>query len=198
MEVEKLKPIALFDMDGSLCDYDGALIRDLKKLQSPNEEDIVDLRLMEKQPHLKERMDLIKKQVGWWENLEPLDLGLRIYRILGDLGFRIHILTQGPTKTTSAWTEKIKWCNKYLNTTDITITRDKGLVYGKILVDDFPDYAFAWLKYRPRGFVIMPKNSQNKDIEHPNIFICDKYNIDQIRYRCSNIADKFFSEKNSD
>jgi len=51
------------------------------------------------------------------------------------------ILTQGPKKNPASWSGKKKWIDKNLGQdVDITITRDKGLVYGKVLVDDYPGY----------------------------------------------------------
>tara|TARA_Y100000310_G_C20512920_1_gene729762 strand:+ start:436 stop:588 length:153 start_codon:yes stop_codon:yes gene_type:complete len=49
----------------------------------------------------------------------------------------------------------------------MTITEDKGIVYGKVLVDDYPCYIKRWLENRPRGLVIMPAHSYNRDFEHP-------------------------------
>jgi hypothetical protein len=47
------------------------------------------------------------------------------------------ILTQGPRRNANAWTGKKLWIDRNLGPdTDVTITRDKGLVYGKVLVDD--------------------------------------------------------------
>ena len=57
---------------------------------------------------------------------------------------------------------KVRWVEKHLGDIDCTITRDKGLVYGKILVDDYSGYIKDWLDFRPRGLVIMPANDYNK------------------------------------
>jgi 5'-nucleotidase len=51
----------------------------------------------------------------------------------------------------------------------VTITMDKGLVYGKVLVDDYPEYALRWLKWRKRGLVIMPNQPWNQGFEHPQV-----------------------------
>lgn len=163
--------IALVDMDGTLCDYDGAMKRDLNLIKSQDEL-IVNNLWDESTTYLKERMKIIKKQPNWWLNLEPIPSGMRMIHLLDSLGFKIHILTQGPATTASAWTEKVEWCQKHLNHLDydITITRNKGLVYGKVLFDDYPEYIMRWLKWRPRGLVIMPENSFNKNLVHPNVF----------------------------
>jgi hypothetical protein len=79
----------------------------------------------------------------------------------------------------------VEWCNKYLKEyiKGVTITNDKGLVYGKVLVDDFPDYIISWLKHRPRGLIIMPAHDFNKDFKHPNVVRYDGTNIEEVKER---------------
>jgi len=154
------KPIALLDLDGTLCDYHGALERDMALLRSPDEPFSW---IRDQEPsYIRRRMDLIRNDPSWWKKLEPLKVGMEIYHKLMIEGFRIVVLTQGPKRNAEAWKGKVLWCLEHLaEDTDIIITRDKGLVYGKILVDDFPPYAEAWLKHRPRGLVIMPTQPWN-------------------------------------
>ena len=64
---------------------------------------------------------------------------------------------------------------------DVIITRDKGLVYGKILVDDYPGYVERWLEWRPRGTVIMPANEENKNFSHQNVIRYDGSNLNEIK-----------------
>lgn len=164
--------VALFDMDGTLCDYEGTLLHDLKMLAGPNEPEI-DLHLDDsKQPqYLLQRMRVIKSKPGWWLNLPKLLPGEDIFNLCRSLGFTTHILTKGPRHTPAAWTEKLLWIQNHFGTeTDVTITQDKGLVYGKVLVDDWPPYILRWLEWRPRGQVIMPIHSYNQDFHHPNVF----------------------------
>lgn len=59
----------------------------------------------------------------------------------------------------------------------------KGLVYGAILVDDWPEYVERWLKHRPRGLVVMPASSNNVGYNHPNVIRYDGSNIDEVRKR---------------
>ncbi len=176
--------ISLIDMDGTLCDYESAMIHDLLSIECPKEpindeflsQENLNLHALEKHPYIKARMHLIKNQPNWWVNLKPIDSGMKVIDLLNSLGFRIHILTQGPANTSSAWTEKVIWCKKHLHHIDydITITRDKGLVYGKVLVDDYPDYILRWSKWRPRGLVIMPSMPYNQHLkDHPNILSYD-------------------------
>lgn len=172
--------IALFDMDGTLCDYDKAMQRDMNKLKCPQE--ILPKDFYEKNTprYLIERTDLIKNQPGWWENLEKFKLGFDILKITKKLGFKTYILTKGPSSKSNAWAEKVKWCKKNIPDASITITEDKGIAYGKILVDDYPTYIKRWLENRPRGLVIMPSHEYNKDFKHPNVIRYDGTNLQEI------------------
>jgi hypothetical protein len=91
------------------------------------------------------------------------------------------VLTQGPRRNANAWTGKKLWIDKNLGQdVDITITRDKGLVYGKVLVDDFPEYIERWLEWRPRGLVIMPVNESNINFKHPQVIRYDGFNFIEV------------------
>lgn len=152
--------VALVDMDGTVADFDGPLQADYKAVIGDDKVS----------PETEERIkSLIKKQPGWWKNLPIIGLGLSTVEHLITVGFRIMVLTKGPGRSTSAWTEKFEWCAKYMPYADVTITQDKGLVYGKLLVDDWPPYIERWLKWRPRGVVLMPDQPWNKEFEHPQV-----------------------------
>lgn len=169
--------IALVDMDGTLCDYTGALDRDLATLRAPSE--IINAN--DDAPHLEARRRLIKSQPGWWLRLSPLTLGINIVEFLQEEGYTIHILTKGPVRLTNAWTEKVEWCRNFVPNAQVTITEDKGLVYGKILVDDWPPYIKRWLEWRPRGKVIMPAQPWNDKYSHQNVLRYDGKNEDDLR-----------------
>lgn len=165
--------IALFDLDNTLADYQGAMERDLALISSPDEKPWT-FEDGDPPAHIEHRMSLIKMQPGWWRQLAPMDDGFKLLQMANDIGFKPHILTKGPFKTTAAWEEKVLWVRLQIDhPIDITITQDKGLVYGRILVDDWPPYATRWLEHRPRGLVVMPKRSYNKDFRHPQIVLFD-------------------------
>jgi 5'-nucleotidase len=159
----RIKP-CLFDLDGTVADHTGALMRDLAKIQSPTDPPIS--RHDESEPEwVKERKRLIRSQRNWWFNLEPMPLGFDIYHLARKIGFQINILTKGPWTCDHAWTEKVQWCRKHLHDdVKITISEDKSIVYGRVLVDDYLPYVLGWLMYRPRGLVVMPANSENEDV----------------------------------
>jgi 5'(3')-deoxyribonucleotidase len=173
--------IALFDLDGTGADYDGEMARREVPLRAPGEpifvgwDDVPD--------YIKARRDLIKKQPGFWRQLPRLEHGFHVVEKIRQVGFKLHVLTKGPVKTTTAWTEKVEWCQEHLPDADVTITQNKALVYGRVLVDDFPPYFEPWLSVRPRGLVICVAHSWNADFaqggpkEHPNVIRYDGTNL---------------------
>jgi 5'-nucleotidase len=172
--------VALVDMDGTLCDYEGAMARDLEKIRNPQEPPLK-MRESHSDPWLRERVELIRRQPGWWAGLERLKLGFDVLEELRSLEFELHILTKGPAQATSAWTEKLQWCQRHVPDARVTVTMDKGLVYGKVLVDDWPEYIERWLTWRPRGLVIMPAQPWNEDFRHPNVLRYDGRNLDGVK-----------------
>ncbi len=172
----KVGLVALIDMDGTLCDYFGAITRDLDALRGPGEPADA-----EDSPWQRARENAIRRQPGWWRGLSRLQLGFDVYAELAALQFEVHVLTKGPTSTPSAWTEKLEWCQQHLPGVPVTITMDKGLVYGKVLVDDWPPYVERWLKWRPRGLVVLPAQPWNLGFSHPNAIRYDGTNLAAVR-----------------
>lgn len=178
-----MENICLFDMDGTICDYDDAIKKDYDKLKSPNDPEY-DLHIIDKTPYLKERIRLIRKEPGWWINLKKFELGFDIFNLAKELGFEINILTKSPRSSPNAWTEKVEWLKTNLSdyeNINITISDDKGIVYGKVLVDDYPEYILRWLENRSRGLVIMPANLENKNFKHENVIRYDGTNLDAVK-----------------
>ena len=63
----------LIDMDGTLCDYQGALTRDLEALRGPNDPRIA---ADDDTPAwLRARENVVRRQPGWWRGLPRLHLG---------------------------------------------------------------------------------------------------------------------------
>src|ERR1043166_2488404 len=115
------RPIALLDLDGTLCDYNGAMARDLERLRAPDEAPHDPHAAGDDPPHIKARRALIKVQPGWWRALEPLPLGFAIVEELRTLGFRLHVLTKGPFDAPVAWAEKVEWCRRHVPDCSITV-----------------------------------------------------------------------------
>ena len=175
--------IALIDLDGTVADHDGALLRDLEALRAPEEPPIDLSKWRDKSkmpPHISYRTYMIRDRSSWWENLPVIQKGMDLVNLMQSMGYRIVILTQGPRTNPSAWKGKVKWINKYFGTDiDMTITRDKGMVYGKVLFDDYPVYMDAWLEHRPRGLGIMNAFPYNEGYSNPQVIRWDSETITQ-------------------
>lgn len=166
--------IALLDMDGTVANYDETMTQAMGCLQSPGEP-----AWTPGGPNpawLEARSRLVATQPGFWRNLPKLQAGFDIANVLAALDFEVHVLTKGPSRKSIAWTEKKDWCEEHLPSALVTITEAKRLVYGKVLVDDWPPYFTEWLHHRPRGVVIVPAQTWNvgvEDIAPANIFRYD-------------------------
>ncbi len=180
--------VALLDLDATLADYDGAIMRDLRLIASPYELEHLEQDYMDEVPYIKQRKKLIRSQPGWWTSLEPLKSGFAVVELLKKYGFLLHVLTKAPNSVDAAWSEKVIWVKKYLPDVDIAITPNKGMVWGKILFDDHPDHIMPWLKHRPRGLVIMPDAKWNKEINHPQVIRYIGTNIDEVEERIKQIV----------
>jgi len=179
---KRIENIALFDMDGTLCNYDLSLALELEKLKSPSEPTF-HLPIRDDAPeYIKARANMIKKDTEWWANIPQLKLGFDIWELAEELEYDRMVLTQGPKKNPNAWAGKKIWIDKNLGEeTGITITRDKGLVYGKVLIDDYPPYMERWLTWRPRGLGIMPISEQNKDYKNRQVIKYDGTNLKEVK-----------------
>ncbi len=174
--------IALFDMDGVLCDYEGMLIKDLTSLKSPYEKSIKKVFGKGVPKYLKNRMSLVKSKTDWWINLPKYKLGWDILEIAKKIGFRVIILSKNPGHNPEALTGKKKWIEKNMGeNTEVILTADKGLVYGRVLVDDYPEFLKQWLKHRPNGVAIMPVNQNNKYFTHPQVIRYNGKNLKQVK-----------------
>jgi len=176
-----LAKVFLFDLDGSLADYGGTVLADLERLRSPGEPVLTDVRQAWEQPHLCARIEAVTARPGWWAGLPPLDEGLAVYGKAREMGFDCQVLTKGPKYQPRAWAEKVEWCQRHLGPdVDVHVVSDKGLVYGVALYDDYPRYIEAWLRYRPRGLVVMPVNGSKQDFRHPNVLPYDGRNLAEV------------------
>jgi 5'-nucleotidase len=174
--------IALVDLDGSVADYDQSLTRIMNSIRHPDEPEYMGRSFDDRErPYIEARRKLIQSQPGFWSELPELKLGFDLVQVLREIGYSLHILTKGPRSTTSAWSEKVKWASQHLPDAKITISEDKSLVYGRVLIDDYMNYAIPWLEKRPRGVVIAVAQPWNKDAIHDRVFRYDGTNLEKMR-----------------
>lgn len=194
--------IGLFDLDGTLANYEKAMRSWLDRLKSLEEPDF---EIHAREPsYFYERQRIIRRQPGFWRSLEPVELGLRVLRIAQEVGFsNFHACTRAPSDCPSAWSEKFEWVQQQKvagllpKDMKITITEDKGTVYGRFLCDDHIPFLNRWLQHRKRGLAILVTPdcaSINQSKLHPNIFCFDGNQESQLRNRLE-IA---FSRKSGD
>jgi len=128
----KRSKIALFDLDGTLADYDGQLLKDLQRIASEYEPPPT---LYSDIPYIEARRHVITSQVGWFLNLQKFKLGWDVLEIAKEIGYSISVLTKGPSTKHIAWSEKVEWCNKHLADyiDGITIAHDRDLCTGRFL-----------------------------------------------------------------
>lgn len=162
------KKVALIDLDNTVVDHEGQLNKDLYHALGDD--------LHKVSPAVREKVGyLIKNSPGWWEDLLPIPFGMSIVDTLRDIGFELVICSKGPRRAIGAWTEKVAWVQRYLPDANIVLTQDKSLVYGRLLVDDWPEYIEPWLAVRPRGIVLMPATEANKKFKHPRVYRIKTY-----------------------
>jgi 5'(3')-deoxyribonucleotidase len=148
--------VALVDLDDTVAAYSKALREQMRLIQAPDEPAYMDRMFDREEPYMEARRKLIQRQPGFWRGLEPIPLGFEIVEELRKQSFGIHVLTKGPKTTPSAWSEKVEWSTQHMPYATVTVAGDKSLVYGRVLVDDWPTYFEKWLLVRPRGLVICP------------------------------------------
>jgi len=170
-KLESPEAVELFDLDGTLADFDRIMRQDMADLASPGEPPWESGMHSEENepPHIRNRRRLVKSQPGFWRDLPLLEDGFLILDEAKRLGYRPMILSRGPRRQCAAWGEKLEWCRRHLPDIEVTLTEDKGLVYGMVLVDDWPPYIERWLEWRKRGIVIMPSRKWNEGFSHPQV-----------------------------
>ncbi len=162
--------VANIDLDGTVANFNKGLLSALNDIRNPAVEPVYTSQHLDNAPDwLEARMGYVKRHPGFWRDLEPIPLGLQVVQLIRDAGYRLNVLTKGPKRSTSAWTEKVEWAQEHLPDAQVTITMDKSLVYGRVLFDDWPAYITPWLERRPRGLVLMLDHSWNQGFKHPNV-----------------------------
>ena len=180
--------LALIDLDNTVADLSGSLSVQMLRLQAPGEPPYQDRYTGGKEPdYIEQRRKLIMRQPGFWRGLPLLRLGIEIVCVLREEGFALHVLTKGPQNNAGAWGEKLEWARDHLPDAIVTVTGDKSIAYGRILVDDYPPYFLPWLQHRPRGLAICVAQPHNEQFamrgaeSNPRVFRYDGKNLTELR-----------------
>lgn len=162
-------------MDGCIADWNTPAVKMLKELESPSEAGLYDydnVHLMQdKYPHFEARVNLIMERKGFWLNLNPIPAGIQLYWKLTQ-HFDTYILTKAPPMSSLAWGEKIDWLHKHIDPNIkkvITVSHDKGMVYGDIFFEDYGKNVRSWTAKHPHGHIILPDRTWNQEVNHPNV-----------------------------
>jgi 5'(3')-deoxyribonucleotidase len=180
--------IGLIDLDGTVADYDAALTEAQEAIRSPDEPPYRDRYSGGSEPpYVEARRKMIQRQPGFWRNLKRLALGFDVVEELRRLEFQLHVLTKGPQSNGPAWGEKLEWAREHLEDATVTVTGDKSIVYGRVLVDDYSPYFTAWLRNRPRGVVVCVAHPWNEQYAvggaawRPDVLRYDGANREEMR-----------------
>ena len=182
---------ALVDLDGTVADLAGGLHTAMTPLRSWDEPPYRDAYLdtVGPPPWMEARRKLVQRVPGFWRGLSRIELGFDVVRVLQETGFSIHVLTKGPQSNSIAWSEKLDWVRQHLPDATVTVTGDKSIAYGRVLVDDWPEYFLPWLARRPRGLVVAVAQPWNLDyadggrLAHPNVLRSDGRNGEELTRR---------------
>ncbi|MBT3985511.1 hypothetical protein HOD38_05070 [archaeon] len=176
----------LVDLDGTLADYLGALVRDLDRLRSPGEEVYPPFWSEDNPDWHNERINLVRRVPGWWEALEPLASGFQVLEEAIRIGFNAHILTKNPYKLFHAANQKLAWCDRYVkpvlgvDEVEVSISPHKARVYGRVLFDDDIGFMAGWLEHRKNGLGIMTVQDHNRSYTHPQVVKWDGTNLGEV------------------
>lgn len=184
MSADRAAPIALIDLDGTLADCAAAIRRGLGPAADHVDAETLGTLGAPTSTTAARRQRRVMSEPGFWLDLEPLPQGLQLLQMLSDIGFETCILTKGPRDLPAAWSEKFAWCRRHAPGSKVIITEDKSLVFGHVLVEDWPPYIADWRRRNPHGYVVVPSQPWNADAELealPHAMRYDGRNLDAVR-----------------
>lgn len=152
MDVKTEKLIILVDMDNTICDLDGALISALSQLSqaTPAPGPVVDWQaLIRQRSHfeLDSKTDELAREImlkpGFFANLDPMEGAVGALLELEKRGYHVVLCTSAIRESEHCVADKCAWVRRHLgprwDREKLTISKDKTLIRGKILIDDRPE-----------------------------------------------------------
>ena len=159
----RVQPIALLDLGGTLCDCSASLRDGLALLAGPNdptEGESAEVAAA----NLEARRRLVMGAPGFWRDLPPLAAGFELLELVREQGFSVHVVTKGPHDVPDAWADKVRWCRRHLPDVPVVVTDSKTLVFGHVLIDDWPPYVHDWQRQWPEALAVVPVHPWNHDL----------------------------------
>ncbi len=101
---------------------------------------------------------------GFWRDLPPLAAGFELLELVREQGFSVHVVTKGPHDVPDAWADKVRWCRRHLPDVPVVVTDSKTLVFGHVLIDDWPPYVHDWQRQWPEALAVVPVHPWNHDL----------------------------------
>jgi 5'(3')-deoxyribonucleotidase len=133
----KQKKILYIDMDGVLCDFDGAVDKHPLRNKYKNRKDCIP---------------------GIFKDLEPLPGAIEAFEYLWDV-FDVYILSTPPWRNPDGWIHKREWVEKYIPKAKrrLILTHHKNLNKGDYLIDDThyrgqADFDGQWIHFNTPDF----------------------------------------------
>ena len=143
------------DLGGTLCDCDARLRDGLAQLDGAHDP-AGDESPEVAAAHQESRRRLVMAAPGFWRDLPPLAVGFELLELVRELGFSVHVVTKGPHDVPAAWADKVRWCRRHLPGVPVVVTDSKTLVFGHVLIDDWPPYVADWQRQWPEALAVVP------------------------------------------
>ncbi len=119
MKTKEMKKILYIDMDNVLVDFPSGVSKLSQEL-------------------IKEYESNLDEVPNIFSLMEPLEGAIDSFKILSQR-YDTYILSTAPWKNSSAWSDKVKWVQKYLGESAykrLILTHHKNLNHGDYLIDD--------------------------------------------------------------
>jgi 5'-nucleotidase len=128
------------------------------------------------------RRRIVMAAPGFWRNLPPLAVGFELLELVRELGFSVHVVTKGPHDAPAAWGDKVSWCRRHLPGVPVIVTDSKTLVFGHVLIDDWPPYVHDWQQQWPAALAVVPVQPWNEGLPvSPRLLRYDRAHRAEVR-----------------